>query len=104
MSKNNFIYYKTVNKILEDNNFFGIIAKRNRGANRILYTFHNIRYPNVIVKVLTMRLEPNDIKSEKIVLGIKFNETEVEGWKEFINKLKDITTYKKKNHGDTKKN
>lgn len=104
MSKNNFIYYKSVVKVLEDNTFYGITAKRNRKTNRVLYTYRSVKYPNVLVSVLTMRLDPSKIQSDKIVLGIKFDDKEVEDWNGFINKLKDITTYKKKNHGDTKKN
>ena len=104
MSKSNFIYYKSVVKVLEDNTFYGITAKRNRKTNRILYTYRSIKYPNVLISVLTMRLDPSKIQSDKIVLGIKFDDKEVEDWNGFINKLKDITTYKKKNHGNTKKN
>jgi hypothetical protein len=41
-----------------------------------------------------MRLDPSKIQSDKIVLGIKFDDKEVKDWNGFINKLKDITTYK----------
>lgn len=104
MEKSKFIYYKSVEKILGDNSFYGFTAKRNRKTNRVLYTYRSVKYPNVLVSVLTMRLDPSKIQSDKIVLGIKFNDKEVKDWNGFVNKLKDITTYKKKNHGDTKKN
>lgn len=96
MSKNKFIYYKAVDKILRDNYFFGFTAKRNKKTNRVLYTYRSVRYPKVLISVLTMRLDPSKIQSDKIVLGIKFNDKEVEDWNGFINKLKDINTYKKK--------
>lgn len=104
MKKSNFIYYKSVAKVLENNTFYGFTAKRNKKTNRILYTYRSIKYPNVLVSVLTMRLDPSKIQSDKIVLGIKFDDKEIEDWNGFISKLKDITTYKKKNYGDTKKN
>lgn len=94
MSKSNFIYYKSVVKILEDNTFYGFTAKRNKETNRILYTYRSIKYPNFLISVLTMRLDPSKIQSDKIVLGIKFNDIEIGGWNDFINKLKEITVYK----------
>ena len=55
-----------------------------------------------------MRLDPSKIQSDKIVLGIKFDDIEIGGWNDFINKLKEITTYKpskrKQNYGNYKKN
>ena len=96
MSKNKFIYYKAVDKILENNYFFGFTAKRNKETNRILYTYRSIRYPNVLINVLTMRLDPTKIQSEKIVLGIKFNDIEIGGWNDFINELKHVYKYNKK--------
>ena len=108
MSKNKFIYYKAVDKILGDNYFFGFTAKRNKETNRVLYTYRSVRYPNVLISVLTMRLDPSKIQSDKIVLGIKFDDIEIGGWNDFINKLKEITTYKpsrrKQNYGNSKKN
>lgn len=94
MEKSNFIYHKSVVKILEDNSFYGFTAKRNNKTNRILYTYRSVRYPNVLISVLTMRLDPSKIQSDKIVLGIKFNDIEIGGWNDFINKLKEITAYK----------
>ena len=94
MEKSNFIYHKSVVKILEDNSFYGFTAKRNKKTNRVLYTYRSIKYPNVLVSVLTMRLDPSKIQSDKIVLGIKFDDKEVEDWNGFINKLKEITAYK----------
>ena len=90
MSKSNFIYYKSVVKVLEDNTFYGITAKRNRKTNRVLYTYRSVKYPNVLVSVLTMRLDPSNIQSDKIVLGIKFDDKEVEDWNGFINKLRQL--------------
>lgn len=104
MSKNKFIYYKSVDKILGDNYFFGFTAKRNKKTNRIVYTYRSIRYPNAIISVLTMKLDPSNIQSDKIVLGIKFNDIEISGWNEFIKELKFMNKYNKKNYGNTKKN
>lgn len=98
MSKNKFIYYKTVDKILEDNYFFGFTAKRNKKTNRILYTYRSVKYPNVFMNVLTMRLDPTKKQSKKIVLGIKFNDIEIGGWNDFINELKHVYKYNKQNH------
>lgn len=107
MSKSKFIYYKAVDKILENNYFFGFTAKRNKEANRILYTYRSIRYPNVLINVLTMRLDPSKIQSDKIVLGIKFNDIEIGGWNDFINELKHVYKYNKQknyNYRNAKKN
>ena len=103
MSKNKFIYYKAVDKILGDNYFFGFTAKRNKETNRVLYTYHSVRYPNVLISVLTMKLDPSKIQSDKIVLGIKFNDIEIGGWNDFINELKFVYKYNKKDYGNTKK-
>lgn len=107
MSKNKSIYYKAVDKILEDNYFFGFTAKRNKETNRMLYTYRSVRYPNVLISVLTMRLDPSKIQSDKIVLGIKFNDIEIGGWNDFINELKFVHKYNKQknyNYGNNKKN
>ena len=104
MSKNKFIYYKAVDKILEDNSFYGFTAKRNRKTNRILYTYRSVKYPNVLIGVLTMRLDPSKIQYDKIVLGIKFNDIEIGGWNDFINELKFVYKYNRKDYGNTKKN
>lgn len=104
MSKNKFIYYKAVDKILEDNYFFGFTAKRNKKTNRILYTYRSVKYPNVLISVLTMRLDPSKIQEDKIVLGIKFNDIEIGGWNDFINELKFVYKYNRKDYGNTKKN
>lgn len=104
MSKNKFIYYKAVDKILEDNYFFGFTAKRNKKTNRILYTYRSVRYPNVLINVLTMRLNPSKIQSDKIVLGIKFNDIEIGGWNDFIDELKFVYKYNRKDYGNPKKN
>ena len=107
MNKSKFIYYKAVDKILENNYFFGFTAKRNKEANRILYTYRSVRYPNVLINVLTMRLDPSKIQSDKIVLGIKFNGIDICGWNDFINEIKHVYKYNKQknyNYGNTKKN
>jgi hypothetical protein len=94
MSKNKFIQLEAVENILESKSFFGYVAKRNKKANRILYTYRSAKYYNVTISVLTMRLDPTNVLSDKIVLGIKFDDTEINGWNGFINKLKEITAYK----------
>lgn len=103
MSKNKFIYYKAVDKILGDNSFYGFTAKRNKETNRILYTYRSVRYPNVLISVLTMRLDPSKIQSDNIVLGIKFNDIEIGGWNDFINELKYVGKYNRKDYGNSKK-
>ena len=103
MSKNKFIYYKAVDKILENNYCVGCTAKRNKKGNRVLYTYRSVRYPNVLISVLTMRLDPSKIQSDKIVLGIKFNDIEIGGWNDFINELKFVHKYNRKDYGNIKK-
>ena len=93
MNKDKFIYYSSVDKVLKDDNFFGLTAKRNKETNRILYNYRNIKYPNVLISVLTMKLDPTNILSDKIVLGIKFNDVEIEGWKEFRYELCHVYKY-----------
>ena len=54
-----------------------------------------------------MRLDPSKIQSDKIVLGIKFNDIEIGGWNDFINELKHVYKYNKQknySYGNTKKN
>ena len=54
-----------------------------------------------------MRLDPSKIQSDKIVLGIKFNDIEIGGWNDFINELKFVHKYNKQknyNYGNNKKN
>lgn len=102
MENSDFIDYNEVVKILENNWFYGFTVKREN--NRVTYTFKSIRYPNVLISVKTLKIEPNKIPSKKIVLGIKFNNIEINGWKEFINGLKEIYKFNKKNYGAYKKN
>ena len=102
MEKNDFIYYKAVEKVLEDYSFHGFTAKR-ENKSRVLYTYRSVRYPNVLISVLTLKLDPNKIPSEKIVLGIKFNNFEVEGWKDFIGELKNLNKNYKTKYGNNKK-
>lgn len=102
MENNNFIDYNEVFKILEKNWFYGFTGKCKN--NRVTYTFRSIRYPKVLISVKTLKIEPNKIPSKKIVLGIKFNDIEMNGWKEFIKGLKEIYKFNKKNYGYIKKN
>ena len=102
MENSNFIDYNEVVKILEKNWFYGFTGKREN--NRVTYTFRSIRYPNVLISVKTLKIEPNKIPSKKIVLGIKFNDIEINGWKEFIKGLKEIYKFNKKNYGNNQKN
>ena len=103
MSKNKFIQLEAVENILESKSFFGYVAKRNKKANRILYTYRSVKYYNVTISVLTMRLDPTNVLSDKIVLGIKFNDIEIGGWNDFINELKFVHKYNRKDYGNTKK-
>lgn len=97
MEKNNFILYKNTEKILNDNMFFGFTVKREKN-NRLVYKYHSVKYPKVTIQVLTLKLKPNQIPSEKIVLGIKFNDTEINGWKELVKGLKEMYKFNKKSN------
>lgn len=96
MAEDNFIRYKAIKRILEDNNFFGFTCKRDKEKNRVLYNFRSVRYPNVLITVLTLQLNPKQSPSDKIVLDIKFNETTINGWKYFIKNIKEIYKFNKK--------
>ena len=102
MDKSNFIYFKEIVDILGKNSFYGFTAHRE--SNRITYTYHSVRYPNVIISVKTLKLNQDKIPSEKIVLGIKFNNIEINGWKEFIDEIKNLNKNYKTKYGNTKKN
>ncbi len=94
MKQNNLIDFEAVKKILEENRFFGFTAKRNDG--RIEYSFINISYFTITFKILTTKLDPNNVKSKKIVLGVKMNEKELNGWNDFVTTLKNIYHIHKK--------
>lgn len=96
MAEDNFIRYKAIKRILEDNTFFGFTCKRDKEKNRILYKFRSVRYPNVLITVLTLQLNPKQSPSDKIVLDIKFNKTTINGWKEFIKHIKKIYKFDRK--------
>ena len=96
MAEDNFIRYKAIKRILEDNTFFGFTCKRDKEKNRVLYNFRSVRYPNILITVLTLKLKPKQVPSDKIVLDIKFNETTINGWKEFIKHIKEIYKFDRK--------
>jgi len=101
MTKENFIKYNHIHKMLNDNGFFGLNAKRiNNG--RITYSFKNIRWNNFLVNVETLKLNPQEITSEKIVLGIKVNDKQLDTLKDFIKFLKFPPSIKKYNDTQTK--
>lgn len=88
LNPNNFILFKDVEKVIHDNDFYGFTAKRNEDRTKVLYTYHSVKWPNILISVLTMKLNPQEIPSTKIVLGIKFNDEKVETWNDFIAYLK----------------
>ena len=77
------IHFDAVSKVLERNKFFGFTAKRENG--RIEYTYISVPYHHVTFKVLTTRLN-----SKKIVLGIKVNDQELQGWNDFMEAVKNV--------------
>lgn len=100
MKENNLIEFKTIENVLKENSFYGFTAKREKNG-RIIYTFNGFKYPHVEIKVLTLKLEPNKLNGGKIVLGIKINEKEIEGYKLFIEELNEIKRYKKRKKSTT---
>ncbi len=94
MEKNSFIHYKGVKKILENHQFQGFTAKREN--NKITYRFISIKWQYVTVSVETIRLNPNNLKSPRIVTAIRFNDTVTNDWKEFMEYLKNIYKTNKK--------
>lgn len=101
MEKDKFIRFKAVEKILNDNSFYGLTVKRENNG-RLLYRYASIKYHNVEIKVLTLKLDPTKVKSDKIVLGIKFNENEINGWKDFINAISFKQLYSLNKYGHFK--
>jgi hypothetical protein len=107
MSKNNgFIYFDLVQRVLEKNKFFGFTAKRDKG--RIEYTYLSVPCHHLTFKVLTTRLHQKDITSKKIVLGIKLNDKELEGWNEFMDAIANANKLQvkinKEKYGNSKEN
>ena len=88
MMSKGFIHFDAVRKVLERNKFFGFTAKRENG--RIEYTYISVPYHHVTFKVLTTRLNSKDILSKKIVLGIKVNGQELQGWNDFMETVKNV--------------
>lgn len=100
MEENNFIFFKKIEKILEDNYFFGFTAKHIKNTTKIVYTYQNIKYPKIIIKILTTKINPH----KQIVLGVKFDGKKINEWNDFINALNNIYIYNKKKYGNAKKN
>jgi len=90
----NLIPFESVEKKLFDKKFFGFTAKRN--GNRIEYTYISLGSYLVSFKVLVTKVNPNNIQSKKVVLGIKINDREIKGWKEFIKELENSYFFHKK--------
>lgn len=99
------IHFDAVRKVLERNKFFGFTAKRENG--RIEYTYISVPYHHVTFNVLTTRLNSKDIVSKKIVLGIKINDQELQGWNDFMEAVNNVyklhNKLNKEKYGITKK-
>ena len=87
MGNNRFTEYDKVKEVLESNGFFGATCKRDNG--RLTYTYRSIQFHCVTVSVVVAKLQPNEIKSEKIVLNININGKNMDGWDDFIQSMKN---------------
>ena len=89
MDKEKFIYYKDVEKLLDRNDFLKSSCRRGKNG-RLTYTYRSIKYYSLVFSIAITKLDPQDIKSDKVVLGIKLNEKELNGWNDFIDALKNL--------------
>lgn len=89
MKKENFITYDKILKTLKDNTFYGFTVKR-VGDNKVTYTFVSCKWNNITITVDTLKLNPKKIPSDKIVLGINMNETQLDTFKDFIDAMKNL--------------
>ena len=90
MEDTGFIKYKTVHEILNNNGFYGHTAKKEEKGRRITYRFFNIRWTWLTISVTTLKLEPKNPASEKIVINIKFNQDDIEWIENFRRKIENL--------------
>ena len=93
MKEKKFIPFKVAEQVLAEKTFYGFTAKRKQNS-RIIYRFKSVKWPYIMVRILTFKLDADDIQSERIILGVKINEKEMTGWKEFMTELTELTKYK----------
>ena len=102
MEKEKFITYSKVIRILKNNSFYGILAKR-VGNKRVSYTFVSYKWHPTTIVVDTLKISLN----EKIVLGINVNGKQLGTFKDFIYEMKNLYNNhlknKKKNYDNTQK-
>ena len=95
MENDEFIDYETVKELLEKEWFFGFTCHREEGGRKISYKFISIKWDRTTIEVLTLKLEPENVVSRKIVTGIKINGKEIENLDDFKDILYGITKRKK---------
>ena len=93
MGKEQFVDFNRVRKVLEDNGFFGFTCKR--GDGRLTYSYRSISYHCVLITVVVAKLQPKDLNSRKIVLTIKINGKNLEGWEDFKRKIREVWKYQR---------
>lgn len=112
MEKENFTSFEKINNILKEYDFFGMTCKRGDNG-KLTYKYHNIHYFTVSVSVVTVKLQPSQFKSPKIVLSISINGRNIEGYDNFMKAMNNLgkihyiefpKTFKKlDNNGHTEK-
>lgn len=89
MEKINFIYFDDVKKLLLQNDFFGNITKR-IDKYKIIYYFKSFKWNDMNIQIHTIKLNPQEIQSKKIVNNIIINDKEINSYEEFINIIDNL--------------
>ena len=87
MDKTEFVKYDDVVKILNENDYYGLIVKRlDKQRRRMIHTFSSIKWYTIDIEVESLKLD-----GEKIVIGIKFDGEEINGIDNFKRRIKGVS-------------
>ena len=90
MEDTGFIKFNAIKEILEEASFYGHTAKKEDGGRKITYSFLSVKWNKTIIKVSTLKLEPDNVNSIKIVINIKVNERDIEDTQALRRKLENL--------------
>ena len=90
MEETGFVKYDTVKSILEDAGFYGFTVHVEEHGRKHTTTFLSVKWNKTVIKVTTLKLEPNKLGSPKIVINIDFNGRNVEGIGDFKKAIGDL--------------
>ena len=95
MDKTTFVKYDEVVKVLQENDYYGLLVKRlDKQRRRMVHTFASIKWYTIDIEVETLKLD-----GENIVIGIKFDGEEVNGIDNFKRRIAGIS----RTHGEKRK-